>query len=117
MILREDLLGDILCEMIESKGGSVIRLSSCQDAIKFLKKRKCDCAIIDYDMLVTDGTGFIEEIKKIGPHIPLVIINAPAGRKPPLSTDAKKADRVFYRPLKAEQVIRSLSEFLAKWGR
>jgi PAS domain S-box-containing protein len=114
MIIKEDLQGDLLAGMVENRGGKITRVTSYIESLKLLKRRKHDFVVADYSLILPDPAAFLKDIKRIGPGVPAVIINAPADKKIQPNPAVQKADKVFFKPLDVENVIRSLSRFLAK---
>ncbi|NWG28894.1 MAG: response regulator [Ignavibacteriaceae bacterium] len=70
----EPMLGDLLAELLEMNGYSVIKVSSGKEVLKLLTEEiKVDLAIIDYNMPEMSGLDTIAEIKKLNLNIPIIL--------------------------------------------
>jgi len=70
----EPMLGDLLTELLETNGYSVIKVTSGQEALKVLTEEiKVDLAIIDYNMPGLSGLETIAEIRKLNLDIPIIL--------------------------------------------
>jgi len=70
----EPMLGDLLSELLETNGYSVIKVLSGKEAIKVLTEEiKVDLAIIDYNMPGLSGLETITEIRKLNLDIPIIL--------------------------------------------
>jgi signal transduction histidine kinase len=70
----EPMLGDLLSELLETNGYSVIKVSSGNEVLKVLTEEiKVDLAIIDYNMPGLSGLDTISEIRKLNLNIPIIL--------------------------------------------
>ena len=70
----EQMLLDLLAELLESSGYSVVKVSSGAEALKILTEEiKVDLAIIDYNMPEMNGIECIEQIRKLKLKIPIIL--------------------------------------------
>ena len=70
----EPMLGDLLAELLETNGYSVIKVASGKEALKVLTEEiKVDLAIIDYNMPGLSGLETIAEIRKLNLDIPIIL--------------------------------------------
>jgi CheY-like chemotaxis protein len=68
------MLGDLLAELLETNGYSVIKVASGKEALKVLTEEiKVDLAIIDYNMPGLSGLETIAEIRKLNLDIPIIL--------------------------------------------
>jgi signal transduction histidine kinase/CheY-like chemotaxis protein len=70
----EPMLGDLLAELLETNGYSVIKVASGKEALTVLTEEiKVDLAIIDYNMPGLSGLETIAEIRKLNLDIPIIL--------------------------------------------
>ncbi|HEY6435378.1 MAG TPA: response regulator [Ignavibacteriaceae bacterium] len=70
----EPMLGELLSELLETNGYSVIKVASGKEALKVLTEEiKVDLAIIDYNMPGLSGLETIAEIRKLNLDIPIIL--------------------------------------------
>jgi signal transduction histidine kinase/CheY-like chemotaxis protein len=70
----EPMLGELLAELLETNGFSVIKVSSGKEVLKLLTEEiKVDLAIIDYNMPEISGLETIAEIRKRNFNIPIIL--------------------------------------------
>jgi len=70
----EPMLGDLLAELLETNGYSVIKVTSGNEVLKILTEEiKVDIAIIDYNMPGMSGLETIAEIRKLNLNIPIIL--------------------------------------------
>jgi signal transduction histidine kinase len=70
----EPMLGDLLAELLETNGYSVIKVSSGNEVLTVLTEEiKVDLAIIDYNMPGLSGLETISEIRKLNMDIPIIL--------------------------------------------
>ena len=70
----EPMLGDLLAELLETNGYSVIKVTSGSEVLTVLTEEiKVDLAIIDYNMPGLSGLETISEIRKLNMEIPIIL--------------------------------------------
>jgi signal transduction histidine kinase/CheY-like chemotaxis protein len=70
----EPMLGDLLAELLETNGYSVIKVTSGKEVLRILTEEiKVDLAIIDYNMPEMTGLDTIAEIRKLNLNIPIIL--------------------------------------------
>lgn len=70
----EPMLGELLSELLETNGYTVIKVASGKEALKVLTEEiKVDLAIIDYNMPGLSGLETIGEIRKLNLDIPIIL--------------------------------------------
>jgi signal transduction histidine kinase/CheY-like chemotaxis protein len=70
----EPMLGDLLSELLETEGFSVIKVSSGREVLTVLTEEiKVDLAIIDHNMPGLSGLETIAEIRKLNLDIPIIL--------------------------------------------
>lgn len=66
----------VLSEILEAKGFSSIQASGGKQALELVRKAAPDVILLDLKMPGMDGMATMEELKKISPDIPIIIITA-----------------------------------------
>jgi len=75
----EEMLSDLLAELLESSGYSVIKVSSGKEAIRVLTEEiKVDLVIIDYNMPEMNGLETVGEIRNLNLDIPVILSSGSA---------------------------------------
>ncbi len=76
ILLADDelMLGDLLAELLETNGYSVLKVTSGKEVLRILTEEiKVDLAIIDYNMPEMSGLDTIAEIRKLNLNIPIIL--------------------------------------------
>lgn len=76
ILLADDelMLGDLLAELLETNGYSVIKVTSGKEVLRILTEEiKVDLAIIDYNMPGISGLDTIAEIRKLNLNTPIIL--------------------------------------------
>ena len=76
ILLADDelMLGDLLAELLETNGYSVLKVTSGKEVLRILTEEiKVDLAIIDYNMPEMSGLETIAEIRKLNLNIPIIL--------------------------------------------
>jgi signal transduction histidine kinase/CheY-like chemotaxis protein len=76
ILLADDelMLGDLLAELLETNGYTVIKVISGKEVLRILTEEiKVDLAIIDYNMPEMSGLDTIAEIRKLNLNLPIIL--------------------------------------------
>ena len=76
ILLADDelMLGDLLAELLETNGYTVIKVTSGKEVLRILTEEiKVDLAIIDYNMPEMSGLDTIAEIRKLNLNLPIIL--------------------------------------------
>lgn len=65
-----------LCEILQNNGFLPVDVSSGRQAIELFKKEIPDAVLLDLKMPGMDGIETMQELKRIDPDIPIIIITA-----------------------------------------
>ncbi|HSP87696.1 MAG TPA: response regulator [Ignavibacteriaceae bacterium] len=82
ILLADDeiMLRDLLAELLESSGFSVIRVISGTEALKVLTEElKVDLIILDYNMPEMNGLDCVTEIRKFNKEVPIILSSGSLG--------------------------------------
>ena len=70
----EEMIREALAQIFEEEGHKVIGQPSAQDALRWLKKYKPDVIFLDIKMPKISGLEALEEIQKIHPEVPVIML-------------------------------------------
>ena len=76
ILLADDelMLGDLLAELLETNGYTVIKVTSGKEVLRILTEEiKVDLAIIDYNMPEMSGLDTIAQIRKLNLNLPIIL--------------------------------------------
>ncbi len=82
ILLADDeiMLRDLLAELLESSGFTVVRVISGTEALKVMKEElKVDLIILDYNMPEMNGLDCAAEIRKFNKEIPIILSSGSLG--------------------------------------
>ncbi len=82
ILLADDeiMLRDLLAELLESSGYTVIRVISGTEALKVLTEEiKVDLIILDYNMPEMNGLDCVTEIRKFNKEVPIILSSGSLG--------------------------------------
>ncbi|MCI0511811.1 response regulator [candidate division KSB1 bacterium] len=74
----EMIMRDSLSAWLDDEGFETITTEWALDALKIIKNRAIDVAIVDIKMPVMDGITFLKKIKETHPELPIIMITAHA---------------------------------------
>jgi len=114
ILLADDevMLRDLLAELLESSGYSIIKVLSGEEAIKVLTEEiKIDLLIIDYNMPGMNGLECTKKIRESGFGFPIILSTGSVlGKK----IDEKKSgiNKLLLKPYEFEQMLAVIEELL-----
>lgn len=115
IILADDepMLGELLAELLETNGFSVIKVSSGQEVIKVLTEEiKVDLAIIDYNMPGLSGLDTIAEIRKLNFDIPIILSSGSMWSNNEPELDKYKINGQLNKPYEFEAMLDTIKRFI-----
>lgn len=71
----EELLREGVQEMLEMAGYAVISVPNGQEAMACLSVQAVDLVITDLVMPKMDGVDFVEQLRKIRPDVPVIVVS------------------------------------------
>lgn len=109
----EPMLGDLLAELLETNGYSVIKVSSGKEALKVLTEEiKVDLAIIDYNMPGLSGLDTIAEIRKLNLDIPIILSSGSMWVNQEADLSKYKIDGQLNKPYEFEAMLATIRKFV-----
>jgi signal transduction histidine kinase/CheY-like chemotaxis protein len=109
----EPMLGELLSELLETNGYSVIKVSSGTEVLKVLTEEiKVDLAIIDYNMPGLTGLETIAEIRKLNFDIPIIISSGSMWVNEEVDLSAYKIDGQLQKPYEFVAMLAMIRKFI-----
>ncbi|MFH1878257.1 MAG: response regulator [Candidatus Omnitrophota bacterium] len=104
---------DIIKIFLTKKGFEVLAVQCGEDAMALLAKETVDLLILDKKMPGIGGLGVFWELKKVGRHIPAIIMTG-SRRMPGYEEDYQKmgyAD-LLYKPVSLDELLESINKVI-----
>jgi CheY-like chemotaxis protein len=109
----EPMLGDLLAELLETNGYSVIKVSSGKEAMTvLLEEIKVDLAIIDYNMPGMSGLETIAEIRKLNLDIPIILSSGSMWASHESELTQYKINGQLNKPYEFESMLATIKKFI-----
>ena len=109
----EPMLNDLLAELLESNGYSVIKVGSGEEALKLLTEEiKVDLAIIDYNMPKLSGLDTISEIRKLNLNIPIILSSGSMWVEENEELFKHKIESRLQKPYEFETMLSTIQKFI-----
>jgi signal transduction histidine kinase/CheY-like chemotaxis protein len=109
----EVMLRDLLAELLESTGYSVVKVSSGVEALKVLTEElKIDLLIIDYNMPEMNGLECVKKIRELNLTFPIILSTGSLMQSKKSDFENSGIDRVQFKPYEFEQMLATIQELL-----
>ncbi|MCW9097942.1 MAG: response regulator [Ignavibacteriaceae bacterium] len=109
----EPMLGDLLAELLETNGFSVIKVASGKEVLTLLTEEiKVDLAIIDYNMPGLSGLETIAEIRKLNLDIPIILSSGSMWSDDRLELDKYQISGQLQKPYEFEAMLAIINKFI-----
>ena len=109
----EPMLSDLLAELLESNGYSVIKVGTGKEAIKLLREEiKVDLAIIDYNMPELSGLETIGAIRKLNLDIPIILSSGSMRLDEDEEYYKHKIESRLQKPYEFETMLATIKKFI-----
>ncbi len=100
----------MLKEALQEDGYDVATARNGIEAMKAVRRRQPDVILLDLMMPVVDGAGFMELYRQVpGPHAPILVITAAAGRY--RSDSLEHARDVLAKPLSIDRLLAAVRHY------
>ena len=100
------MLSELLAELLETNGYSVIKVSSGKEVLTVLTEEiKVDLAIIDYNMPGLSGLETIAEIRKLNLNIPIILSSGSMWVNQEVDFSLYKIDGQLNKPYEFEAML------------
>jgi len=112
VLVVDDRLEDreIFKDILESKGYKVITAKDGYEAIELVKKGNFNIIFIDVKMPGIDGIKTFEEIHKIRPGIPVIMVTGYSAEELVKDAIDKGAYTCIYKPLDTDKILEILGK-------
>ena len=109
----EPMLGELLSELLETNGYSVIKVTSGKEVLRVLTEEiKVDLAIIDYNMPELSGLETITEIRKLNLDIPIILSSGSMWVNEEVDLSAYKIEGQLQKPYEFEAMLATIKKFI-----
>ena len=109
----EPMLSDLLAELLETNGYSVIKVSSGKEVLKVLTEEiKVDLAIVDYNMPELSGLETIAEIRKLNFNIPIILSSGSMFLEDKSELDNYNISGQLQKPYEFEAMLATIRKFI-----
>ena len=109
----EPMLSELLAELLETNGYSVIKVSSGKEVLTVLTEEiKVDLAIIDYNMPEMSGLETIAEIRKLNLNIPIILSSGSMWINQEIDLSEYKIDGQLNKPYEFESMLATIRKFV-----
>ena len=109
----EPMLGDLLAELLETNGFSVIKVASGKEVLTLLTEEiKVDLAIIDYNMPGLSGLETIAEIRKLNLDIPIILSSGSMWSDERLELEKYQISGQLQKPYEFEAMLAIINKFI-----
>jgi signal transduction histidine kinase/CheY-like chemotaxis protein len=109
----EPMLGELLAELLETNGFSVIKVSSGKEVLTVLTEEiKVDLAIIDYNMPELSGLDTIAEIRKLNLDLPIILSSGSIWSEERLEFEKYKINGQIQKPYEFEEMLATINKFI-----
>jgi signal transduction histidine kinase/CheY-like chemotaxis protein len=109
----EPMLGDLLAELLETNGYSVIKVTSGNEVLTVLTEEiKVDLAIIDYNMPGLSGLETISEIRKLNMDIPIILSSGSMWANQESELRKYKINGQLNKPYEFEAMLATIKKFV-----
>jgi signal transduction histidine kinase/CheY-like chemotaxis protein len=109
----EPMLSELLAELLETNGYSVIKVSSGKEVLTVLTEEiKVNLAIIDYNMPGLSGLETIAEIRKLNLNIPIILSSGSMWVNQDVDLSLYKIDGQLNKPYEFEAMLATIRKFV-----
>ena len=109
----EPMLSELLSELLETNGYSVIKVSSGNEVLTVLTEEiKVDLAIIDFNMPGLSGLETIAEIRKLNLNVPIILSSGSMWVNQEIDLSAYKIDGQLNKPYEFESMLATIRKFV-----
>ncbi|MEI7813044.1 MAG: response regulator [Ignavibacteria bacterium] len=115
ILLADDeiMLRNLLAELLESYDFDVITVQNGAEALKVLTEEiKVDLLIIDYKMPEMDGLTFINKLKELNIHIPVILSTGSTSAAVDKAINDSQIDLVLTKPYEFEKMLEAVQKLI-----
>ncbi len=104
----------VISDLLKSTGYAVYEASDAQEATRVVKEEFIDLALIDLRMPATDGIDLMLSLKKMKPHLRVIIYSGYPSMNTAIDALKKGADDYISKPFKLGELSTKIKELLGK---
>lgn len=104
----------VISDLLKSTGYAVYKASDAQEATRVVKEESIDLALIDLRMPGTDGIDLMLSLKKMKPHLRVIIYSGYPSMNTAIDALKKGADDYISKPFKLGELSTKIKELLGK---
>jgi signal transduction histidine kinase/CheY-like chemotaxis protein len=109
----EEMLRDLLSDLLESKGYSVIRVSSSLETLRILTEEiKVDLVIIDYNMPQMNGIECAQKIREFKFDMPIILSTGSLTIEETFDPEKTGINRLLSKPYEFKTMLATIEELL-----
>lgn len=115
ILLADDeiMLRDLLAELLESNGYSVVKVSTGVEALKVLTEEiKADLVIIDYNMPEMNGLECIQKIRELKFSMPIILSSGSLSVENTSSMEETGANSILAKPYEFESMLTTIQKLI-----
>ena len=104
----------VISDLLKSTGYAVYEASDAQEATRVVKEESIDLALIDLRMPGTDGIDLMLSLKKMKPHLRVIIYSGYPSMNTAIDALKKGVDDYISKPFKLGELSTKIKELLGK---
>lgn len=104
----------VISDLLKSTGYAVYEASDAQEATRVVKEEFIDLVLIDLRMPGTDGIDLMLSLKKMKPHLRVIIYSGYPSMNTAIDALKKGADDYIPKPFKLGELSTKIKELLGK---
>ena len=108
---------ELMAEVLEASGYSVLSASSGQDGLKALSEHSVDVLVTDIGMPGMGGLEVARAAKAIAPQVPVVVVTGWAERDDIANARGRDVDAVLIKPVDPDALTQTVSDVAQGRGR
>lgn len=98
----------ILKEYFTNLGFSVLTVTNGEAAVAQVTRRPPNAVILDLFMHGLDGVGTLQQIRRLNPRIPVIVVSGVSNAVEMLQQAAVSVASVFLKPVDPDQILKAL---------
>ncbi len=109
----EEMLRDLLADLLESKGFSVVKVSSSIEALRILTEEiKVDLVVIDYNMPEMNGIECAGKIRELNFNIPIILSTGSLSVEENFDSEKSGINRLLSKPYEFKTMLATIEELM-----
>lgn len=109
----EDDVREIIEDRLNSWGFTVVAVTTGGEALRKIQSEKFDGVLLDVKMPEMTGIEVLEEVRRRGSRLPIIIITSSTSREAAIGSLAKGANEFILKPFEWEELKSKLQNVLS----